>query len=114
MVVVQSTKQEYTKPTDAKNLFNRSKQVEKVVHLDNGLRESMDVENNKNKGGATDNESSPEKFKKLDKTKVAHKDGKPSAKTGKDTAEVAIKFCFAEYAATTKAKREGKAKGKHS
>ena len=55
-----------------------------------------------------------ESLKKWTQQKWRTKSGKPSAKTGERyLPEAAIKsLSSAEYAATTKAKREGKSKGK--
>ena len=57
---------------------------------------------------------SQQSLKSWTKQKWRTKSGKPSAKTGeRNLPEKAIKFLTsAEYAATTKAKREGKRKGK--
>ena len=58
---------------------------------------------------------SQQSLKSWTKQKWRTKSGKPSAKTGERyLPEKAIKSLTpAEYAATTKAKREGKRKGKH-
>ena len=71
--------------------------------------------NTKQRVGATSNESLKKSLKELGQNKSGvPKSGKPSAKTGERyLPEAAIKsLSSSEYAATTKAKREGKAKGK--